>query len=169
MNERPSESTEPNASAAIPYAFSTPRWRRRLIRLLWLVLAVGLAIWAWLHWHPLGSAPDNANGANATSGANGANGANGGPRRGGGGGRAPGQAVPVQVDTVRLGELRVYFASLGTVTPASSVIVHARVDGQLNKLNFKEGQMVRAGQLLAEIDRQPFLVQVEQAEGQLAR
>ncbi|MDB5801528.1 MAG: multidrug transporter subunit MdtA [Rhodocyclales bacterium] len=75
----------------------------------------------------------------------------------------------MQVGNVRQGELRIYFASLGTVTPANSVIVHARLDGQLNRLDFKEGQMVRAGQLLAEIDRAPLLVEVAQAEGQLAR
>ncbi len=78
-------------------------------------------------------------------------------------------AVPVRVEELGKGDFTVYFSSLGTVTANNTVLVRSRVDGQLMKLHFKEGDMVKAGDLLAEIDARPFQAQLEQARGQLLR
>lgn len=86
---------------------------------------------------------------------------------GGPGGRMP--QPPVQVATASTADVPVWLGGLGTVTAANTVTVKSRVDGQLMKLHFTEGQTVRAGQLLAEIDPRPFQVSLAQAEGQLAK
>ena len=81
----------------------------------------------------------------------------------------PDQPLPVVVATARKGELPVYFNGLGTVTAFNTVTVRSRVDGQIVKINFTEGQYVNEGDSLIEIDPRPFQVQKEQAEGQLAK
>ncbi len=80
-----------------------------------------------------------------------------------------GRAVPVTVAKARQGNMAVYLTGLGTVTSLNSVLVRSRVDGQLIRVAFTEGQMVAQGELLAEIDPRPFQVQLMQAEGQLAK
>lgn len=77
--------------------------------------------------------------------------------------------VPVVVATVRQGDLPIYFSGLGTVAAYNTVAVRARVDGQLMKIAFREGDLVKEGQLLAEIDPRPFEVQRAQAQGQYAK
>jgi membrane fusion protein, multidrug efflux system len=69
----------------------------------------------------------------------------------------------------RQGNLDIYLAGLGSVTASNMVTVRPRVDGQLIKVAFQEGQFVRKGDLLAEIDPRPFQVQLAQAEGQMAK
>ncbi len=87
------------------------------------------------------------------------------PRRGGSSDRP----VPVQAARARTSDVPLTQAGLGTVIPSQSVVVRSRVSGQLLRVLFKEGQQVRAGQVLAEIDPRPFRAQLEQVEGQLAR
>ena len=82
---------------------------------------------------------------------------------------AGGFVVPVVVATAQRGDLPVYFNGLGTVTAFNTVTVHTRVDGQITKINFTEGQFVHQGEDLLDIDSRPFQVQLEQAEGQLAK
>jgi multidrug efflux system membrane fusion protein len=92
---------------------------------------------------------------------------------GGHGGRPgennPDQIIPVVVSTATRGDLPVFFNGLGTVTAYNTVTIRSRVDGQIVKINFTEGQMVHEGESLVEIDPRPYQVQLEQAEGQLAK
>lgn len=81
----------------------------------------------------------------------------------------PNRPLPVIAEPVRQGTLDVYLNALGTVTPRNLVTVKPRVDGQLMKVHFTEGQTVKAGDLLAEIDPRPFAVALAQAQGQLAK
>ncbi len=87
----------------------------------------------------------------------------------GGRSAAPARPIPVVVAPVRIGDLNVYLTALGSVTPLNTVTVKSRVDGQLMKTHFTEGQVVHADDLLAEIDPRPFQAQLTQAEGQMAR
>src|ERR1700733_4224118 len=78
-------------------------------------------------------------------------------------------ALSVGVSTVEKKDVPYYLSGLGSVTAFSTVTVHSRVDGQLMDVNFKEGQFVRAGDVLANIDPRPYQVALTQAEGQLAK
>jgi membrane fusion protein, multidrug efflux system len=84
-------------------------------------------------------------------------------------GGAPARPVPVVVMPIRTGDLNVFLTALGSVTPLATVTVKSRVDGQLLRTHFTEGQVVHAGELIAEIDPRPFQAQLVQAEGQVAR
>ena len=88
-------------------------------------------------------------------------------RRGGPGGGFP--PVSVVVASAQKSDLPVYFNGLGTVNAFNTVTVHSRVDGQIIKVNFTEGQFVHEGDALVEIDPRPFQVQLEQAQGQMAK
>jgi multidrug efflux system membrane fusion protein len=76
--------------------------------------------------------------------------------------------VPVQVVPVVQQPMPIFLTALGTVTPNMSVTVKARVSGQLLPVKFTEGQEVRAGQTIMEIDPQPFQAALDQAKGTLA-
>ena len=122
----------------------TRRWRIGLVAAALVVLAAGIA-WAMSRQV---SPP--------------------GQRAGRPGATAP-RAVPVVVAPARTRDMGVYLNGLGNVTAYQSVTVKSRVDGQLMSVLFKEGQLVAAGDRLAQIDPRPFQVQLEQAEGQMAR
>lgn len=90
----------------------------------------------------------------------------GGGKGGQGGQNRP---TPVGVATAQTLDVPVILSGLGTITPYNTVTVRSRVDGQLVKVNFREGQMVKSGDLLAVIDPRPFQVALQQAEAALAR
>ena len=74
----------------------------------------------------------------------------------------PPPPVQATLGTVRQQDFAVYIAGTGTVQPNQSVTVKARVDGQLQTLGYREGQDVKAGQLIAQIDPRPFQAQLAQ-------
>src|SRR3981189_3731932 len=131
-------------------------------RWLWIVaLAVVIAV---AFWYFRGSRSSTE--AQGPGGPGGAAAGKGQGRQGAGAG---GFVVPVVISNAQRGDLPVYFNGLGTVTAFNTVTVRSRVDGQITKINFQEGQFVHQGQDLVDIDSRPFQVQLEQAEGQLAK
>ena len=77
------------------------------------------------------------------------------------------QPVPVKAEAAQPRDLSVHLRAIGTVVPLNIVTVRSRVDGQLLRVAFSEGQEVTAGQLLAEIDPLPYQLRLTQMEGQL--
>jgi multidrug efflux system membrane fusion protein len=75
--------------------------------------------------------------------------------------------VTIKAATVREGDIGVHVDALGTVTPISTVSVYSQVTGKVIAVNYREGQMVRKGQSLIEIDPRPYEAQLKQAEGTL--
>ncbi|MGH8280493.1 MAG: MdtA/MuxA family multidrug efflux RND transporter periplasmic adaptor subunit [Gammaproteobacteria bacterium] len=91
-----------------------------------------------------------------------------GQARGGRSGGAFQGPQPVQAATAVRGDIPITLSALGTVTPLAVVTVQNQIAGQLVKLGFAEGQMVKKGDFLAQIDPRPYQVALEQAEGQQA-
>jgi membrane fusion protein, multidrug efflux system len=75
---------------------------------------------------------------------------------------------PVGAATIDTGDIHVVLSQLGTVTPLATVTVKTQINGQLSQVAFTEGQLVKQGDFLAQIDPRPFQVTLEQAEATLA-
>jgi membrane fusion protein, multidrug efflux system len=93
----------------------------------------------------------------------------GDPKQGKAQAAGPARAVSVAVAPVQRQDVPVYLSGLGSVTAFNTANIKSRVDGQIMKVNFREGQDVRQGDLLIEIDSRPYEVQVEQLQAQLFR
>jgi membrane fusion protein, multidrug efflux system len=78
-------------------------------------------------------------------------------------------AVPVKIAPVEKADFPVYLTGLGTVQGFNTVTVRTRVDGQINKIDFKEGQFVKEGDTLVEIDPRPFQAALDQATAKKAQ
>lgn len=129
--------------------------RARSSRWLWLVIgtllvAAGLFAWQRQRSAGTGSRPPAAAGAPGAS-------------------AGSARVLPVIAAVARKGDLPLYLDELGTVTALNTVTLRTRVDGQLVKVAFSEGQVVQAGDVVLEIDSRPFEVQLEQAQGQSAK
>lgn len=86
-----------------------------------------------------------------------------------GGRDGAGRPVPVVAAAARAGNIDVVINALGTVTARNTVTIKPRVDGQLVRIAFREGQLIKTGEVLAEIDPRSFQAQLDQANGQLVR
>jgi len=140
----------PSSTTSFSHGDSKSRWW------VWLVLLVLVAGVVWYY-----------RGRNSQADAPAAGGK--GPGGAAGMGAPGGFVVPVVVATAAKGDLPVFLNGLGNVTAFNTVTVRSRVDGQIVKINFTEGQFVREGDSLVEIDPRPYQVQLEQAQGQLAK
>lgn len=144
--------SEPQAGATptgSPYYSAPPPRKRPAWRmLLWMLAAVVVAIVLVMLLTP-----------HPTKGPGGSGGA--------GGGRRP--PTVVGVATATKGDMPVMLDALGTVTPEATVVVHTHIAGTLVKVNFREGQFVREGEEIAEVDTRPYVIAQAQAEGQLLR
>ncbi|RYX99471.1 MAG: efflux RND transporter periplasmic adaptor subunit [Bradyrhizobiaceae bacterium] len=81
----------------------------------------------------------------------------------------PAAAVPVKIASVEKADFPVYLNSLGTVQGFNTVVVRTRVDGQIDRIAFTEGQIVKTGDLLAQIDPRPFQASLDQAKAKKAQ
>ncbi len=127
----------------------SPLPARRPSKRRWFILAAGclLLLIGWWIWRHGGGSGEEQSG---TAGASGLRGAGGAP-------------VPVVAGNVERKDVPIYLEGLGTVQAFNTVTVHTRVDGQLDKVLFTEGQNVKAGDLLAQIDPRPFRAALDQA------
>lgn len=134
--------SEPNAPLRGPMAFMRRHW----VALLVTVLAVGLmlAFFAYLRHKQAPAA--------------------GAPGRGGQNG-----PVSVSVATVTSGDIQLRIPALGTVTPLATVTVRTQISGVMQKIQFTEGQTVRQGDPLAQIDPRPYEAALQQMQGNLKR
>jgi membrane fusion protein, multidrug efflux system len=89
-----------------------------------------------------------------------------GGKKGGKGGGGP---IPVAAEKVKQGDMGIFISNIGTVTATYTVSITSRVAGQLMEVDYREGQLVHKGDVLAVIDPRPYTAAVEQAEGQLER
>ena len=125
-----------------------------------LAAAVGGAGW----WKSHGSGATTATAADPASAASGAGGAAGNRRF-----SAANRVQPVSVQKARLQDVRVVVTAIGTITASNTATVRPQVSGVLKAIQFKEGQQVKAGHALAQIDPRAFQASLGQAEGTLAR
>ena len=122
-----------------------------------LIVVVLAAAWYWHSQSANSTAPAGASSPSQR------------PTGGGRHGMCGGALAPVQAATAVNKAVPRYLSGLGTTTDANTVTVRSRVDGQLMAIHFQEGQQVKAGDLLAEIDPSQFKVALAQAQGQLAK
>jgi multidrug efflux system membrane fusion protein len=138
----------PDPPPKLPPDAPRRRWRWWLATLVLAAAIAGGVYYYWFSAKPLVPTPATASGGRLDPSA---------------------RALPVVAALARKGSIDVYLNALGTVTPRNVVTVKPRVDGQLMRVLFSEGQFVKAGELLAEIDPRPFAVQLTQAAGQMAK
>ncbi len=157
--------TDTRPSPARPHhqpegAPATARGRPTRGRLPALVVAILVAVLLLFWWHPWNRTSPNAAGPGAASG----------PHAGRGGpGRFANMPQPVQVATAKTGDMPIMLTALGTVTPLATVTVKTQLAGYLQAVLFREGQMVKQGDVLAQIDPRPYQNSLANAEGALAK
>jgi len=147
-----------SSNAFVRFWQGLPGWGKIVLPLV-VVALVGGGVWLVLK--PAADATGNGNGKDIAKG--------GPPGKGGRFAFDPNRQQPVAAAAARSADINVVQTALGTVAALKVATVKARVDGLLLDVSFREGQIVQAGDVLAEIDPQPLKVALSQVEGQLAR
>jgi multidrug efflux system membrane fusion protein len=149
MNENVGPATMREAQPAqSPRPEAAPKPKRRpLLRLLVAILLAAIAIFAWQRWEKL--APGTVDSGKKADKA------------------APAQTIRAAEAT--RGQMPITIDALGTVTPLATVTVKTQIAGVLMNVGFKEGQLVKIGDFLAQIDQRPYQAALAQAQGQLAK
>ena len=170
-----SDPGSPDSREQHPYSsssgkFDAPPWLGKRtqsglvgwIAMVVFLLLVGLLVW-WVVANKAADKPDQGGGFGPPG--------MGGPGGGGGGGRRGKGGPPTVVNTAKAeaGEMPVVVTALGTVTPAATVTVRPQLSGQLMSIGFTEGQTVKKGQFIAQIDPRPYQQQLAQVEGTKAK
>ncbi|WP_193097964.1 MdtA/MuxA family multidrug efflux RND transporter periplasmic adaptor subunit [Burkholderia sp. Z1] len=153
---------KPTPPSKDPAAPAARRPRRTLLVGTIAVVVIGGLLW----WHPWNRTPAAAAAGSAAQGASSGSGA----RHSRGGPAAMANLPqPVSVATATQGEMPIVLSALGTVTPLANVTVKTQLSGYLQSVAFQEGQIVKKGDVLAQIDPRPYQVSLENAEGTHAR
>lgn len=147
--------------------------RRSSTRVLWwagtMIIAVAVLL-CWPPWQRDATRSTSNPGADSAAAGTGAAGQHAGAQRSNrGGGAFANMPQPVKVATVSSGEMPIVINALGTVTPLASVTVRTQLNGTLMSVNFREGQFVKRGDRLAQIDPRPYEISLRNAQGQLAK
>src|SRR5580658_8056232 len=152
MNEalRPDEVTQRAAPAPVAPTIVETAPRRRRNWLLWTVVVAALVAAAVYAWKKYENAAPSANREESS-------------------GRPAQPPQTVRVAPVTLGDMPLTIDALGTVTPFETVTIRTQIAGTLQKVGFTEGQTVKAGDFLAQIDPRPYEAALAQAQGQLAK
>ena len=152
----------PTPDAAPRFAVQSASRGRAVWWTLGVLLLLGALGWGWQAWRARQTAAPVADAARVAAGGT------GGGRFGGGPGAAS-RITPVVAQAATLGNMPVRLGALGTVTARNTVVVRPQVSGKLLKIEFREGQTVKAGQVLAQIDPSTFQVSLDSAQAQLAK
>jgi membrane fusion protein, multidrug efflux system len=152
--------TEPAAPEVAPPG--TQQRGSRALRIAVAAAVIGAAV-----WYLRSSQQEQTRMAGNAAIATGSGGDRGGQRGGAGG--PEGRVVPVRVVAAERTDLPIWLEGLGSVAASQQVTVRPQVDGRIDKVVFVEGQAVKRGDLLVQIDPRPFLVALHQAQGALAR
>ncbi len=144
-------SASPSAGSPVPAA-SAPGSGRRSSASRWILVLVALLVLGYVGWRMFGHSATDTQAQTPAAGK----------------GRTIVGDVPILSATAQQGDIGVYVAALGTVTPVYTVTVTSRVQGEIMQIHYREGQMVRKGDPLIEIDTRPYQAALTQVEGQLA-
>jgi membrane fusion protein, multidrug efflux system len=146
----------PNHAPISPPGAPTPPKTRRLAKWLFVLAIAIVAYFAWQHYEDIAPNTDVAT-APATA-----------PKAGRGGGGANGPQT-IRDAEATTGDIPLYVDALGTVTSLATVTVRTQIAGNLQQIGFEEGQIVKVGDFLAQIDSRPYQATLAQAQGQLAK